>query len=94
MFRFLEPLDYTIWIFVGGAFFMSGFCLLTLAKFTPYEWINPRPWEGDRLVNILTAQNSFWFIAGTFLRQSSGIALQVAHLIFLFISIECLPAPL
>ncbi|XP_044759054.1 glutamate receptor ionotropic, kainate 2 isoform X5 [Coccinella septempunctata] len=76
LFRFLEPLDCTIWISVGGAFFMSGFCLHTLAKFTPYEWINPRPWEGDRLVNILTAENSFWFVAGTFLRQSSGIALQ------------------
>ncbi|KAK9881459.1 hypothetical protein WA026_016345 [Henosepilachna vigintioctopunctata] len=55
---------------------MSGFCLFTLARFTPYEWLNPRPWEGNKLVNVLTMQNSFWFVVGTFLRQSSGIALQ------------------
>ncbi|XP_063910072.1 glutamate receptor ionotropic, kainate 2-like isoform X4 [Zophobas morio] len=73
-FSFLNPLGYDIWIFVGGAFFMSSFTLFTLARFTPYEWVYPQPWKRNNyLVNQLSMSNSFWFITGTLLRQTSGV---------------------
>ena len=78
-FSFLNPLGYDIWIFVGGAFFMSSFTLFTLARFTPYEWVYPQPWKRNNyLVNQLSMSNSFWFITGTLLRQTSGVNPQVA----------------
>nr|XP_015833586.1 PREDICTED: glutamate receptor ionotropic, kainate 2 isoform X6 [Tribolium castaneum] len=73
-FSFFSPLGFDIWIFVGGAFFMSSFTLFTLARFTPYEWVYPQPWKRSKyLVNQLSMSNSFWFIAGTLLRQPSGV---------------------
>ncbi|XP_068900423.1 glutamate receptor ionotropic, kainate 2-like isoform X4 [Tenebrio molitor] len=73
-FSFLNPLGFDIWIFVGGAFFMSSFTLFTLARFTPYEWVYPLPWKRTNyLVNQLSMSNSFWFITGTLLRQTSGV---------------------
>ncbi|EFA00683.2 Glutamate receptor ionotropic, kainate 1-like Protein [Tribolium castaneum] len=77
-FSFFSPLGFDIWIFVGGAFFMSSFTLFTLARFTPYEWVYPQPWKRSKyLVNQLSMSNSFWFIAGTLLRQPSGVNPQV-----------------
>lgn len=77
-FTFLNPLSYDIWIFVFGAFFMAAFTLFTLARFSPYEWINPKPWKRtDYLVNNFNISNSFWFVIGTLLRQASGVNPQV-----------------
>ncbi|KAJ8924608.1 hypothetical protein NQ315_000758 [Exocentrus adspersus] len=77
-FTFLDPLGLDIWIFVAGAFFMSGFTIFTLAKFTPYEMVNPTPWNhSGHLVNQLNISNSFWFATGTLLRQTSGVNPQV-----------------
>ncbi|KAK9707853.1 Ligated ion channel L-glutamate- and glycine-binding site [Popillia japonica] len=73
-FTFLNPLGFDIWIFVFGAFFMAAFTLFTLARFSPYEWVNPTPWrETNYLTNNLDMSNSFWFITGTLLRQASGV---------------------
>ncbi|XP_044270331.1 glutamate receptor ionotropic, kainate 2-like isoform X5 [Tribolium madens] len=73
-FSFLNPLGFDIWIFVGGAFFMSSFTLFTLARFTPYEWVYPQPRKRTTyLVNQLNMSNSFWFATGTLLRQPSGV---------------------
>ncbi|XP_023312109.1 glutamate receptor ionotropic, kainate 2-like isoform X4 [Anoplophora glabripennis] len=73
-FTFLDPLGLDIWIFVAGAFFMAGFTIFTLAKFTPYELVNPTPWKHTgHLVNQLNISNSFWFATGTLLRQTSGV---------------------
>lgn len=79
-FTFLNPLGFDIWIFVFGAFFMAAFTLFTLARFSPYEWVNPTPWrETNYLTNNLDMSNSFWFITGTLLRQASGVNPQVKH---------------
>nr|AVH87294.1 ionotropic receptor 6 [Holotrichia parallela] len=73
-FTFLNPLGFHIWIFVFGAFFMATFTLFALARFSPYEWINPTPWrETNYLTNNLDMSNSFWFVTGTLLRQASGV---------------------
>lgn len=79
-FSFLSPLGYDIWLFVGGAFFMACFTLFTLARFTPYEWVEPGrnlKRRSNYLTNPFTISNSFWFITGTLLRQPSGINPQV-----------------
>ncbi|KAJ8971995.1 hypothetical protein NQ317_014737 [Molorchus minor] len=73
-FTFLHPLGLDIWIFVAGAFFMSGFTIFTLAKFTPYELVTSTSWnESGCYVNQLNISNSFWFATGTLLRQNSGV---------------------
>ncbi|KAG8226048.1 hypothetical protein J437_LFUL005409, partial [Ladona fulva] len=46
-FTFLDPLALDIWLFVGAAFFLAGFTLFALARFTPYEWRDPKPWLKD-----------------------------------------------
>lgn len=57
---------------------MASFTLFTIAKFSPYEWVNPAPWKKtDYLVNNINVSNSFWFITGTLLRQASGVTPKV-----------------
>ncbi|ERL89602.1 hypothetical protein D910_06967 [Dendroctonus ponderosae] len=70
-FTFLNPLGLKIWLSTVGALFMAGFTIYALARFTPYEWINPYPWRVQnkpKLVNQMNMSNAFWFVAGTFLR--------------------------
>lgn len=65
-----------------GAFFMAGFTIYALARFTPYEWINPKPWikiENPKLVNQMNMSNAFWFVTGTLLRQGTGVSPQVQN---------------
>lgn len=57
---------------------MASLALFTLARFTPYEWVESRSHRGEKyLVNNVDMSNSFWFIAGTFLRQATGVTPQV-----------------
>ncbi|PSN32521.1 Glutamate receptor ionotropic, partial [Blattella germanica] len=74
-FTFMDPLGLDIWLLVMAAFSLACFTLFALARFTPYEWRNPRPWRPrpDYLVNQFSLANSFWFITGTLLRQGSGV---------------------
>ncbi|GFG36475.1 hypothetical protein Cfor_11814 [Coptotermes formosanus] len=74
-FTFMEPLGLDIWLLVLAAFSLACFTLFALARFSPYEWRNPRPWlpSPDSLVNQFSLANSFWFITGTLLRQGSGV---------------------
>lgn len=77
-FSFLNPIGLDVWIFVIGAFFMSGFTLSTLARFTPYERLRGKPWKRTSyLMSRLGMSNSFWFVTGTLLRQTSGVSPQV-----------------
>jgi len=80
-FTFMDPLGLNIWLLVMAAFSLACFTLFTLARFSPYEWQNPRPWlpRPDYLVNQFSLANSFWFITGTLLRQGSGINPKVDH---------------
>ncbi|XP_069680352.1 glutamate receptor ionotropic, kainate 2-like isoform X2 [Periplaneta americana] len=74
-FTFMDPLGLDIWMLVVAAFSLACFTLFALARFSPYEWRNPRPWRPrpDYLVNQFSLANSFWFITGTLLRQGSGV---------------------
>jgi hypothetical protein len=77
----MDPLGLEIWMLVMAAFSVACFTLFALARFSPYEWRNPRPWlpRPDYLVNQFSLANSFWFITGTLLRQGSGVNPKVAH---------------
>ncbi|XP_049838253.1 glutamate receptor ionotropic, kainate 2-like isoform X3 [Schistocerca gregaria] len=73
-FTFLDPLALDIWCLVVGAFLLACLSLFALARFSPYEWRNPRPWRTpDFLVNQFSLSNSLWFVTGTLLRQGSGV---------------------
>ncbi|XP_033607884.1 glutamate receptor ionotropic, kainate 1 isoform X11 [Cryptotermes secundus] len=74
-FTFMDPLGLDIWLLALAAFSLAFFTLFALARFSPYEWRNPRPWlpRPDYLVNQFSLANSFWFITGTLLRQGSGV---------------------
>jgi ionotropic kainate glutamate receptor 2 len=86
-FTFMDPLGLDIWLLVVAAFSLAFFTLFALARFSPYEWRNPRPWlpRPHYLINQFSLANSFWFITGTLLRQGSGVNPKVAHHI-LFLS--------
>ncbi|XP_060534691.1 glutamate receptor ionotropic, kainate 2-like isoform X2 [Cylas formicarius] len=74
-FTFFDPLGLHIWLSTLGAFFMAGFTTYAIGRFTPCEWVNPTPWRRRvRLVNQMNMSNSFWFVTGTLLRQSSGVS--------------------
>ncbi|CAB3367848.1 Hypothetical predicted protein [Cloeon dipterum] len=74
-FTFMNPLGLDIWLVVVAAFCMASFTLYALARLTPYEWCNAKPWRRREppLVNQFSVNNSVWFITGTLLRQGSGI---------------------
>ncbi|XP_046446550.1 glutamate receptor ionotropic, kainate 2-like isoform X4 [Daphnia pulex] len=75
LFSFMNPLAVEIWLYVMAAYILVSFTLFVMARFSPYEWNNPHPCNGDSDVveNQFSISNSFWFITGTFLRQGSGL---------------------
>lgn len=57
---------------------MSAFTLYALARFSPVERMRRKPWKKTGyLVSSFGISNSFWFVTGTLLRQTSGISPQV-----------------
>jgi hypothetical protein len=77
----MNPLAVEIWLYVMAAYILVSFTLFVMARFSPYEWNNPHPCNGDSDVveNQFSISNSFWFITGTFLRQGSGLNPKVSN---------------
>uniref|UniRef100_A0A1A9WRS3 Glutamate receptor ionotropic, kainate 2 n=1 Tax=Glossina brevipalpis TaxID=37001 RepID=A0A1A9WRS3_9MUSC len=75
LFSFMNPLAMEIWLYVLAAYILVSFALFVMARFSPYEWSIPYPCQKDSDIveNQFSISNSFWFITGTFLRQSSGL---------------------
>jgi len=75
LFSFLNPLAIEIWVYVIAAYLVVSLMMYVLARFSPYEWYNPHPWNPDNTVleNIFTLSNSFWFAVGTLMQQGSDI---------------------
>lgn len=46
-------------------------CLFVIARFSPYEWINPHPCVRDpeELENNFTMKNTLWFTIGCLMQQ-------------------------
>jgi len=83
LFSFMNPLGLDIWLVVVASFSIASFTLYALARLSPYEWRNPRPWKRRQqhqqpLVNKFNVSNSVWFITGTLLRQGSGVSPEVS----------------
>jgi hypothetical protein len=48
-------------------------CLFVIARFSPYEWINPHPCvkDPDELENNFTMKNTLWFTIGCLMQQGN-----------------------
>ncbi len=75
LFSFMNPLSWEVWIYTLIAYLAVSFILMTLARFTPYEWHHPHPCTKDSayLENTFNISNSFWFAVGTLMQQGSDI---------------------
>ncbi|XP_011691570.1 PREDICTED: glutamate receptor ionotropic, kainate 2-like [Wasmannia auropunctata] len=76
LFSFLSPLSLDVWIYMATAYLGVSVLLFILARFSPYEWENPHPCNGQSevLENEFTLLNSLWFTIGSLMQQGSDIA--------------------
>ncbi|PAA94376.1 hypothetical protein BOX15_Mlig020012g1 [Macrostomum lignano] len=75
LFSFLNPLAVEIWLYVLAAYIVVTLMIYALARFSPYEWLNPHPCreDSDYLVNTFSLSNSFWFTVATLMQQGSDV---------------------
>ncbi|CAG0916424.1 unnamed protein product [Notodromas monacha] len=80
LFSFMNPLAIEIWLYIMAAYVLVSFTMFVMARFSPYEWNNPHPCRSDVDVveNQFSVSNSFWFITGTLLKQTSGLSPRAA----------------
>jgi ionotropic kainate glutamate receptor 2 len=73
LFSFLDPLSIDVWIYLLAGFLCVSFMLFVIARFTPYEWVNPHPCNQDTDVveNQFSIRNSLWFSIGALMQQGS-----------------------
>ncbi|XP_064628474.1 glutamate receptor ionotropic, kainate 2-like [Lineus longissimus] len=76
LFSFLSPLSFEVWLYVIAAYAVVSVTLFVLARFSPYEWVNPHPCnpETDELENQFSLVNSLWFTIGSLMQQGCEIA--------------------
>ncbi|EZA54440.1 Glutamate receptor, ionotropic kainate, partial [Ooceraea biroi] len=79
LFSFLSPLSLDVWIYMATAYLGVSVLLFILARqFSPYEWENPHPCNGQSevLENEFTLLHSLslWFTIGSLMQQGSDIA--------------------
>jgi ionotropic kainate glutamate receptor 2 len=76
LFSFLNPLSLEIWIYTFIAYILVSFVMMSLARFSPYEWRKRHTCnlEDKQFVeNQFTVWNSLWFAVGTLMQQGSDI---------------------
>ncbi|KAI1307964.1 Glutamate receptor ionotropic, kainate 2 [Halotydeus destructor] len=75
LFSFMSPLAIEVWIYLLTAFLGVTLFLFIVARFSPYEWINPHPCvrEPDELENNFTMKNTLWFTIGCLMQQGCDI---------------------
>ena len=71
LFSFLSPLSLEIWVYMLVAYVAVSFVLFVVARFSPYEWVNPHPCNPDyeSVHNQFSLSNSFWFTIGSLMQQ-------------------------
>ncbi|KFM59945.1 Glutamate receptor, ionotropic kainate 2, partial [Stegodyphus mimosarum] len=76
LFSFLAPFSFEVWVYMATAYLGVSLLLFVLARFTPYEWVNPHPCnpKTEYLENTFSLLNSFWFTIGSLMQQGSDIA--------------------
>ena len=76
LFSFLAPFSFEVWVYMATAYLGVSLLLFVLARFSPYEWVNPHPCnpKTEYLENTFSLLNSFWFTIGSLMQQGSDIA--------------------
>ncbi|KAH9520958.1 Glutamate receptor ionotropic, kainate 1 [Dermatophagoides farinae] len=72
LFSFMSPLAVDIWLYVVAAYVLVSSTLFIVARFSPYEWINPHPCIPDSesiKINQFNLADSFWFTVVTLMKQ-------------------------
>ena len=75
LFSFMSPLAIEVWIYLLTAFLGVTLFLFVIARFSPYEWVNPHPCvrDPDELENNFTMKNTLWFTIGCLMQQGCDI---------------------
>ncbi|RWS28514.1 Glutamate receptor: ionotropic kainate-like protein 2, partial [Leptotrombidium deliense] len=75
LFSFMSPLAVEVWIYLLTAFLGVTLFLFVIARFSPYEWVNPHPCvkEPEELENNFTMKNTLWFTIGCLMQQGCDI---------------------
>lgn len=75
LFSFMSPLAVEVWIYLLTAFLGVTLFLFVIARFSPYEWVNPHPCvrDPDELENNFTMKNTLWFTIGCLMQQGCDI---------------------
>lgn len=75
LFSFMSPLAVEVWIYLVTAFLAVTLFLFVVARFSPYEWINPHPCirNPEELENNFTMKNTLWFTIGCLMQQGCDI---------------------
>lgn len=75
LFSFMSPLAIEVWIYLLTAFLGVTLFLFVVARFSPYEWVNPHPCvrDPDELENNFTMKNTLWFTIGCLMQQGCDI---------------------
>ena len=75
LFSFMSPLAVEIWFYVLAAYILVSSTMFIVARFSPYEWINPHPCRNDTDVveNQFSLANSFWFTIVTLMHQGCDL---------------------
>ncbi|XGW09100.1 hypothetical protein V3C99_011423, partial [Haemonchus contortus] len=78
MFTFLEPLSFSVWLSLIGAYLSVSFIMYLLARFSPYEWydiekIDERDRSIENQKNQFSVLNSLWFAVGSLMQQGSDV---------------------
>lgn len=75
LFSFLAPLSLEVWIYMSTAFLGVSLFLFVVARFSPYEWVNPHPCDSGpaELENRFTIWNTLWFTIGCLMQQGCDV---------------------
>lgn len=75
LFSFLSPLSVEVWLYMVTAFLGVSLFLFILARFSPYEWVNPHPCNPNPeiLENQFNLLNTLWFTIGCLMQQGCDI---------------------
>lgn len=75
LFSFLAPLSLEVWIYMSTAFLGVSLFLFVVARFSPYEWVNPHPCDPHPTVleNRFTIWNTLWFTIGCLMQQGCDV---------------------
>ncbi|XP_074595023.1 glutamate receptor ionotropic, kainate 2-like isoform X2 [Brevipalpus obovatus] len=75
LFSFMAPLAIEVWVYLLTAFLGITLFQFVVARFSPYEWMNPHPCirNPEELENNFTIKNTLWFTIGCLMQQGCYI---------------------